>query len=106
MIGFIIWSSVSSIILGIGIYSFLAKKPVSFFTGTDAPKVKDTKKYNHAVGILWFMYAVFFEALGLPFLLMKERLLSSFIVIGGTILISIALPIVYTLGIIRKYEDK
>jgi hypothetical protein len=84
----------------------LAKKPVSFFTGTEAPKVKDTKKYNHAVGILWFMYAVSFEVLSLPFLLMEERLLSSFIVIGGTILISIALPIVYTLGIMRKYEDK
>ncbi len=94
------------IILGIGIYSFCAKNPVSFFTGTEAPKVNDTKKYNHAVGILWWVYAASFEVLGLPFLLMRERLLSTFIVIGGTMVISIELPIVYTLGILRKFESR
>ena len=43
-VGFVIWSIVSAIMLGIGIWSYRSENPVGFFTGTKPPEVKDVKK--------------------------------------------------------------
>ena len=105
MIAFIIWSIVALVIIGIGIYSFVSKKPVGFFSGIEPPKVKDTKKYNRAVALLWFIYGTAFELLALPFLFAGGSALIAITVIGGTIALSIALPIVYSLVILKKYQE-
>ncbi len=105
MVAFIIWSLVAVSIIGIGIYSFVSKKPVGFFSGIEPPKIKDTKKYNHVVAILWFVYGLLFELLALPFLFAKGSVLIAIVVVAGTIVISIALPIVYSLVILKKFEE-
>ena len=42
IMGFVIWSIISAIMLGIGIWSYRSENPVGFFTGTQPPEVKDT----------------------------------------------------------------
>ena len=101
--GFVIWSITSVIILGIGIWSYRSEKPVGFFTGTKPPDVKDTKKYNHAVGILWFAYAVLLETLGIPFLFLKQNSAAFILVFLGTIAITIGLMVGYV-AIEKKYR--
>ena len=65
---FFIWSAVALLLAGIGVWIWRSGKPARFFTGADAPEVNDLKKYNHAVGTLFWGYALLFEAVGLPFL--------------------------------------
>ena len=103
LIGFIIWSIVSAMMLGIGIWSYRSEEPVGFFTGVKPPEVKDVKKYNHAVGILWFVYAVLLEIMGIPFLFLEQNSAGFVPVMLGTILISIGLMIGYTV-IERKHR--
>lgn len=45
-----------------------SEKAVSFFTFVKASEVKDVKKYNHAVSVLWSTGTVLFEILGIPLL--------------------------------------
>ena len=97
IIGFVIWSIVSAIMLGIGIWSYRSEKPVGFFTGTKPPEVKDAKKYNHAVGILWFIYAVLLELFGIPFLFLEQNSAGFIPVFLGTIAISIGLMVGYVI---------
>ena len=73
MLGFIIWSLVCLVIIGIGISTWRAKEAAGFFTGVKPPKVKDAKRYNHMVAILWFVYAALFELLGLPLLFLEQN---------------------------------
>ena len=103
LIGFIIWSIVSAMMLGIGIWLYRSEEPVGFFTGVKPPEVKDVKKYNHAVGILWFVYAVLLEIMGIPFLFLEQNSAGFVPVMLGTILISIGLMIGYTV-IERKHR--
>ncbi len=103
-VGFVIWSIVSAIMLGIGIWSYRSEKPVGFFTGTKPPEVKDVKKYNHAVGILWFSYAVLLELFGIPFLFLEQNSAGFIPVFLGTIVISVGLMVVYV--IIEKKNRK
>ena len=104
IMGFVIWSIVSAIMLGIGIWSYRSEKPVGFFTGTKPPEVKDAKKYNHAVGILWFIYAVLLELFGIPFLFLEQNSAGFIPVFLGTIAISIGLMVGYV--IIEKKNRK
>ncbi len=39
IMGFVIWSIISAIMLGIGIWSYRSENPVGFFTGTQPPEV-------------------------------------------------------------------
>lgn len=103
-VGFVIWSIVSAIMLGIGIWSYRSENPVGFFTGTKPPEVKDVKKYNHAVGILWFSYAVLLELFGIPFLFLEQNSAGFIPVFLGTIVISIGLMVGYV--IIEKKNRK
>lgn len=73
VIGFIIWSIVALIFLGIGISTYRAKDAVGFFTGVKPPVVKDVKRYNKSVSIIWFVFAEIFEILGIPLLFLKQN---------------------------------
>lgn len=103
--GFILWSVVFLILLGIGLWAWKSDKAVGFYTGTKPPEVTDVRKYNHSVGILWFVYAGLFELLGLPFLFLKQNAAGFLWVVLGVVVISIGLMIVYS-RILRIYEQK
>ena len=89
--------------LGIGIWSYRSKEPVGFFTGAKPPEVKDTKKYNHAVAILWFVYAALFELSGIPLLFFEQNSAGFVPVFLGTLFITIGLMVGYV-AIERKYR--
>ena len=95
MIGFIIWSLIALLIAGIGIISWRSKKAVGFFTGAKAPEVKDVKKYNHSVAVLWWVYALLLEALGIPLLFLKQNSAGFVPVILGTVAVTIGLMVAY-----------
>ncbi len=103
--GFVIWSVVFLVLLGIGIWAWKSDKAVGFYTGTKPPEVTDIRKYNRSVAILWFAYAGLFELLGLSFLFLKQKATGFLWVVLGVVVISIALMIVYN-RILRKYEQK
>ncbi len=92
-------------LLGIGIRAWKSDKAVSFYTGTKPPEVTDVQKYNRSVAVLWFAYAVLFELLWLPFLVLKQNAAGFLWVIPGVVVITIALMIVYN-RILRKFERK
>ena len=104
-IGFVIWSIVFLMLVGIGIWTWRSDKAAGFFAGTKPPEVTDIRKYNHSVAVLWFAYAVLFELLGLPLLFLKQNSAGFLGSILGVPVISIALMIVYH-RILRKYEKK
>ena len=105
IIGFVIWSAVSLLLLGIGIWSGRSGKAVGFFTGVKPPEVSDVKKYNRSVAALWFVYAVLFELLGLPLLFLKQHSAGFLLSLLGVPMISIALMIAYH-RILAKYRVK
>ncbi len=95
MAGFVIWSITSAVMFGIAIWCLRSKTPVGFFAGTKPPDVKDTKKYNRAVAILWFVYAILFEIMGIPLLYLKQNSAGFVPVFFGTIAITIGLMVGY-----------
>lgn len=103
IIGFIIWSLVSAVFLGIGVSTWKSKKPVGFFTWVKPPEVKNIDKYNHCVAALWIVYALLLEILGIPFLFLEQNSAGLILVAAGVPVITIALCIVY-LQIEKKYR--
>ena len=105
LIGFIIWSAVSLLLLGIGFWSWNSGKAVGFYSGVKPPEVKDVRKYNHSVAVLWFVYALLFWLLGIPFLFLKQNSALFLLSILGTVAITLALVIVYQ-KILQKYRKE
>ena len=105
IIGFIIWTIVSIILLSVGVWAWISDKAVSFYTGIKPPEVKDIRKYNHSVSILWFIYAVLFELLGLPLLFLKQNSAGFLWSILGVAAITILLTIGYN-RILAKHRKK
>ena len=105
IIGFVIWSIVFLVLLGIGIRTWKSDRAAGFYTGTKPPEVTDIRKYNRAVAVLWFVYAGLFELLGLPLLFLKQNKMGFLWSIAGVPVISIALMIAYQ-RILRRYERK
>ncbi len=103
MAGFVIWSAVFLVLLGIGIRTWKADKAAGFYTGTNPPEVTDVRKYNRSVAVLWFVYAGLFELLGIPFLFLKQNAAGFLWSVAGVPVITIELMIVYN-RILRKYE--
>lgn len=103
--GFIIWSIISIALLGIGVLTWRSRKPAGFFAGVNPPEVRDVRKYNHSVAVLWFVYAILFELLGLPFLFLKQNSAGFVWTVLGVAVISIALMIAYHRILIR-YQQK
>ncbi len=73
VIGFVVWSLVCAVMIGIGIADYHAKEAVGFWTGTQPPEVKDVKKYNHACGIMWIIYGLVLEGVGVPLIFLTEN---------------------------------
>ena len=103
--GFIIWSIVALVLLGIGIRARNSGQAAGFFAGVKPPEVKDIRAYNHAVAWMWFGYAAVFELLGIPFLFLKQNsaLLVPFMM--GVVAATIALMIVYH-KILQKHRKE
>ena len=102
---FIIWSIVSLLLLGIGIRAGKSDTAVGFYTGTRPPEVTDIRRYNRAVGVLWVVYAVLFELLGLPLLFLKQNSPGFLWCLLGVPLITVALVIAYN-RILDQYRRK
>ena len=103
MFGFIIWSIVCLILIGIGVSTWRAKEATGFFTGAKPPKVNDVRRYNHMVAILWFVYAILFELLGLPLLFYEQNSAAFVCSIFGVPAITIGLIVDYLI-ILRKNQ--
>lgn len=105
MIGFIIWSLFGVFIIGLGIKDMFSKNPVGFWANTETIKVKDAKGYNRATGRLFLIYGIVFIILGIPLL---EGQNTPYILLSviGVMMETIAIMAVYSLGIVKKYEEK
>ena len=100
---FIIWSVCAAVFVGLAVYCRRSEKPVGFFAGVQAPEVKDVKGYNRAVSRLWIIYAVLFEALGVPFLFAKQNSPVYIVSVLGTVFISIGAMAAYHF-VAEKYK--
>lgn len=105
IIGFIIWSAVGCLFIGLGIYSFYAKKPMGFWANVQMFEVTDRKKYNAAVGKLFSVFGIVFILLGLPLLSVQNSPWIFLSVIGALVECIIAM-IVYTVVIEEKYRKR
>lgn len=97
MFGFAIWTVVAFIFVVIGISCLHSKESVGFFTFMKSPQISDenVKNYNHAVSILWFIFAALLEIIGLPLLFFKQNSPIFMLVAFGCIALVIALMIAY-----------
>lgn len=104
-IGFMIWCIVGCLFIGLGIYSFFAKKPARFWANAEIFQVTDIKKYNRAVGKLFCSFGIVFIILGLPLLSGQN---SPWILLSvlGVMIECIAIMIIYTTVIEKKYKKK
>lgn len=104
-IGFMIWSAVGCLFIGLGIYSFFAKKAVGFWANAEMFQVTDIKKYNRAVGKLFCIFGIVFIILGLPLLSGQN---SAWILLSvlGVMIECITIMMVYTTVIEKKYKKK
>lgn len=105
VIGFIIWAIVGVLFLGIGISDFFSKKAVGFWANVKVGEITDIKKYNYAVGKLFVAYGIIFILLGLPMLSDNYKVLV-FVSVVGVLVESIAVMIIYSLVISKKYRAK
>lgn len=103
--GFVIWSVVSVIFICIGISCVKSTDVVGFFTFGEPPVVEDVKAYNKAVGILWFVYAVVFEIIGIPILFLEQNSPFFIFIIFPVVIWVISLIVIY-LRIENKYTRK
>ena len=103
LIGFVIWSIVGCLFIGLGIYSFFAKKAIGFWANAQMFEVTDLKKYNAAVGKLFIVFGMVFILLGLP-LLAGQNSPWIFLSVIGALLECIIAMIVYTVVIEEKYR--
>ncbi len=103
IIGFGIWTVCACIFLIIGITTWNSQKETGFFTGVKPNQMKDVKAYNHAVAKIWFVFAILFELLGMPFLFFEQNS-PIFLLSGiGTMFLVIGIIIAY-MRIEAKYR--
>ncbi|MCH5267212.1 MAG: hypothetical protein J1E62_02610 [Lachnospiraceae bacterium] len=105
MLGFIIWCVVGCMFFGFGVASFYSKRVVGFWAGGKIPAVTDMKAYNHAVGKLWCVFGIIFIFMGIPLL---DGQNSPFVLLSvvGAMIWTIAMMVIYELGIMRKYRKE
>ncbi len=103
IIGFIIWTVVGCMIIGLGISAFFRKKAVGFWANIEVEHMNDIKNYNYAMGKLFIAYGIIFVLLGLPMLSDQN---SPFIILSvlGIMAETIAAMIIYTLIIAKRYK--
>ena len=105
IIAFVIWSIVALVFVALSIMCYKSKEPVGFFTGVKPPEVTDVKGYNRAVSTLWIVFAVLFEAIGVPLLFLGENSAYYIFVMLFIMPLIIGMVIVY-LKIEGKYKKK
>ena len=103
IIAFVIWSVVAVIFLVIGVSTWKAKEAAGFFTFVEPPKVKDVRRYNHAVAKLWLAAALILEILGVPMLWLEQNSSQIIITILGVMVLVIAMVVVY-IRVEEKYR--
>ncbi len=103
IIGFIVWSIVTVIFLGIGISCRKSNEAVGLFTGCKPPAVKDVKRYNSTVSKLWFISAGTYEVIGVPLLFLEQNSLL-FVPIIFAVAIGLIIMMVVYLQIEAKYK--
>lgn len=105
IIGFIIWCIVGVLFIGIGIFAFIAQRPVGFWANAKIFEVTDVKKYNKACGIMWCVFGLVFIALGIPMLSGQNSAMILLSTIGVMAEV-IVMMVIYILVIERKYRKK
>ena len=95
MIGFIIWSLVAVVFLGIGISRWKSEEVVGFFTFIKPPATRDVKAYNHAVFRLWTVSAISLEIIGIPLLFFEQNSPMFILIILAVVLLIIGMMIAY-----------
>ena len=105
MIGFIVWSAVALFLLLLAALTWRAKKPAGFFAGIRPPKIRDVRRYNRALALLWVGYALLFELLGLPFLFIHQNKALMAVPLLGIPMVSLGLVAAYHV-ILSRYEKK
>ena len=105
IIGFVIWAIGSVIIISIGIRAYFSRKLVGFWANIKPISVNDIMGYDRAVSKLFVIYGVILIILGLPLLLGQN---SPFILLSvlGVMIETIAIMVVYSLFIERKYKEQ
>ena len=100
----IIFSSLP--ILGMGVYAFVKKDPVHFYSGTTvkADEIVNVKKYNKANGIMWLSYGLGMLFFAYLVTILEEAL--GAVVFIGYIFIGLLLMVVAYKMIYRKYRKK
>ena len=87
---------------GIRLIAIKRDKPVAFWANVkELPRVNDISAYNKAVGKLWCGYGAVIALLG--FLLLAGPV-GIIMTILGTCWASIALAVIYSVVIMKKYE--
>ena len=105
MLAFIIWAVFGCVFIGLGIYSFFAKKPTGFWSNVKTYEISDVRHYNIAMGKLWCVFGLLFIVLGLPLLDGQNSPLVLLSVIGCMVW-AIAMMVIYEVVICRKYRKK
>lgn len=103
VIGFIIWSIVAAVFLGIGISCRKSTEAVGFFTFVEPPMVEDVENYNNAMSVLWFVAAGVLEITGIPILFLEQNSPLFIPIIFVVIILLIVMMIMY-LKIEAKYK--
>ncbi len=91
--------------VSVGVYAFFAKKAIGFWANVKPVDVTDVRGYNRAIGRLLCIGGLIFILLGLP-LLRGQNTAGILFSILGVVFGSIAMMIVYTAYIERKYKKK
>ncbi len=93
--GFVIYSIAALVFLLIGFGVRKSDGAAGFYTFAKKPDVKDVKKYNHAVSILWFAAAAVLELAGVPFLFLEQNSPFFIVVILEVMLLVLAMMFAY-----------
>ena len=105
IIGFIVWSIVTAIFIGIGISCRKSQEAVGFFTGCKPPTIENVERYNKAVSKLWFVSAGIYEVMGVPLLFLEQNSLLFIPIIFGVVIGLILMMVVY-MRIEARYKKK
>lgn len=90
----------------LGICAFCAKKPMGFWANAEVFEVTDVKKYNRAVGKLWCGFGVVLAVTCIPLLTGGQNDPVLLLPVLAIMIEAIAVMVIYTLGIEKKYRKK
>lgn len=77
---------------------------MGFWANDKAPKVKDIKGYNRALGKCWIVYGSIFILIGFPILFSQDSLWI-LVPVLGTLFDTLALILAYTMIVTPRYIE-